>query len=241
MARPKGASRKPGVIVLHDDLGLNSRFRELAHQFAEAGFVALAPHLPSRVEDTSVRFERAASSTAVVGSPSAQTVEELTISVRVHAKRIRRRSPTRISAVGVGWGEYRVWTAGESNAGALPRCRLLRRHRRQTTTDCARMQTPVLGHYAELDYLITARVLKTKQLLGSKFTYYIYPTVPGFSAAAGRLPADRGLGDLTAERVAARLGGSGREARLDENAGVPEMRTSRNTSMQPEMKRPWRV
>ena len=42
------------------------------------------------------------------------------------------------------------------------------------------IQTPVLGHYAELDYLITARVLKTEQLLGSRFTYYIYPTVPGF-------------------------------------------------------------
>jgi hypothetical protein len=39
--------------------------------------------------------------------------------------------------------------------------------------------TPILGHYAELDYLITARVLKTKQLLGDRFTYYIYPTVPG--------------------------------------------------------------
>ena len=42
------------------------------------------------------------------------------------------------------------------------------------------IRTPVLGHYAELDYLITARVLKTKQLLGDRFTYYIYPTVPGF-------------------------------------------------------------
>jgi len=36
------------------------------------------------------------------------------------------------------------------------------------------IQTPVLGHYAELDYLITARVLKTKRLLGNRFTYYVY-------------------------------------------------------------------
>ena len=50
LARPRGATRRPAVIVLHDDLGANSRFRELAQQFAEAGFVALAPHLPSRAK-----------------------------------------------------------------------------------------------------------------------------------------------------------------------------------------------
>jgi dienelactone hydrolase len=37
-----------------------------------------------------------------------------------------------------------------------------------------------MGHYAQRDYLITARVLKTKKLLDERFTYHIYPTVPGF-------------------------------------------------------------
>lgn len=37
-----------------------------------------------------------------------------------------------------------------------------------------------MGHYAEQDYLITMRVLKTKKLLGDRFTYHIYPTAPGF-------------------------------------------------------------
>jgi dienelactone hydrolase len=52
-----------------------------------------------------------------------------------------------------------------------------------TPTDDDRLRTirtPILGHYAERDYLITARVLKTKKLLGERFTYHIYPTVPGF-------------------------------------------------------------
>ena len=52
-----------------------------------------------------------------------------------------------------------------------------------TPSDDDRLRTidaPVLGHYAEQDYLVTARVLKTKQLLGEKYAYHIYPTVPGF-------------------------------------------------------------
>jgi carboxymethylenebutenolidase len=34
---------RPGVLVIHEALGLTPEFRRLARQFAEAGFVALAP------------------------------------------------------------------------------------------------------------------------------------------------------------------------------------------------------
>jgi hypothetical protein len=78
MARPKAASKRPGVLVLHDDLGLNARFRELTHQLAEAGFVAMAPHLPSRSktpasEPRDGRPQRA----AVAGLPWYQTIDDV--------------------------------------------------------------------------------------------------------------------------------------------------------------------
>jgi carboxymethylenebutenolidase len=179
LARPRGDTRRPGVIVLHDDLGMNTRFRELADQFAEAGFVALAPHLPSRAKvAASEPREGRPQRTAVVDLSSPQTIADLRAAF-AFLQQDAGVIADRISAVGVGWGEYRVWTLAETTSalyravvfyGVIP-------------TDDERLrtiQTPVLGHYAELDYLITARVLKTKQLLGSKFTYYIYPTVPGF-------------------------------------------------------------
>ena len=179
IARPQGASPSPAVIVLHDDLGLNDRFRELTRRFAQAGFVALAPHLPSRsktpaTEPRQGRPQRA----AVAGLDWYQTIEDMRA-----AYTFLEQDPgvdaARISAVGVGWGEFRVWKLAEDTP-TLYRAVVFYG---VTPTDDDRLRTirtPVLGHYAQLDYLITARVLKTKQLLGERFTYHVYPTVPGF-------------------------------------------------------------
>ena len=180
IVRPKEAAAKgPGVIVLHDDLGLNSRFRDLAHQFAEAGFVALAPHLPSR--------SKTPASEPRDGRPPRAAVADVnwlqTIQDSRAAFAFLEKDPgvdaTRISAVGVGWGEYRVWKLAEATP-ALYRAVVFYGVTPTDDDQLRTIRTPVLGHYAELDYLITARVLKTKQLLGDRFTYYIYPTVPGF-------------------------------------------------------------
>ncbi|MGH9255098.1 MAG: dienelactone hydrolase family protein [Vicinamibacterales bacterium] len=179
VARPKSASKGPGVIVLHDDLGLNNRFRELVHQFADAGFVALAPHLPSRSKTpASEPSQGRPPRTAVAGLPWSQTVDDLR-SAFAFLQADPGVDAMRISAVGVGWGEYRVWKLAE----ATPTLYRASVFYGVTPTDDDRLRTiktRVLGHYAERDYLITARVLKTKQLLGDRFTYYIYPTVPGF-------------------------------------------------------------
>lgn len=179
IARPQGASKSPAVIVLHDDLGLNNRFRELTRQFAQAGFVALAPHLPSRSKTpASEPRQGSPQRAAVAGLDWYQTIEDLRAAF-TFLEQDPGVDAARISAVGVGWGEFRVWKLAEDTPtlhravvfyGVTP-----------TNDDRLRtIRTPVLGHYAQRDYLITARVLKTKKLLGERFTYHIYPTVPGF-------------------------------------------------------------
>ena len=192
IARPKGASKSPAVIVLHDDLGLNKTFRELTHQFAQAGFIALAPHFPSRsgtqaVDPSGGRPQRP----PVAGLSTNQTIED----VRAAYAFLQQDSgvdAARISAVGVGWGEFRVWKLAEQTP-TLYRAVV---YYGITPTDDDQLRTvraDVLGHYAEQDYLITARVLKTKKLLGERFTYYIYPTVPGFfGGGSGQLPLATG-------------------------------------------------
>lgn len=179
IARPTGQGRRPAVIVVHDNLGLSSRFRDLTTQLVRAGFVAMAPHFPSRA--------KAAASEPRDGPPQAAAVARVpwyeSIADVQSAFAYLGKDPGvdtgRISAIGVGWGEYRVWKLAE----ATPTLFRAVVFYGVTPTDDDRLQmirTPVQGHYAELDYLITARVLRTKQLLGSRFTYHIYPTVPGF-------------------------------------------------------------
>tara|TARA_R110002020_G_scaffold15555_43_gene55498 strand:+ start:11269 stop:12135 length:867 start_codon:yes stop_codon:yes gene_type:complete len=47
LARPKGAEKRPAVIVIHENRGLNPHTEDVARRLAADGFVALAPDLLS--------------------------------------------------------------------------------------------------------------------------------------------------------------------------------------------------
>ena len=49
LARPKAAGTYPAVIILHEAFGLVEHERDVARRFANAGFIALAPDVYSRV------------------------------------------------------------------------------------------------------------------------------------------------------------------------------------------------
>ncbi len=49
LARPKAPGTYPAVIVLHEAFGLVEHERDVARRFANAGFIALAPDIYSRV------------------------------------------------------------------------------------------------------------------------------------------------------------------------------------------------
>ena len=44
-ARPEGVGKFPAIIVIHEIFGLNENIREIAHQFADQGYAALAVDL----------------------------------------------------------------------------------------------------------------------------------------------------------------------------------------------------
>jgi carboxymethylenebutenolidase len=180
IARPAGAAKSPAVILVHDDLGANKTFQDLARQFAEAGFVALVPNLPSRsgksaLEPTDGVQPRV---TPVSGLSARDTVQDVEAAY-AFLKQDSGVDDSKVSAAGVGWGAFRVWRLAEDTP-TLYRAVVFYGVTPYDQDQLRTIQVPVLGHYAEQDYLITVTVLKTKQLLGDKFTYHIYPTVPGF-------------------------------------------------------------
>lgn len=179
VARPKPPGKHPAVIVVHDDLGLNDPVRNIAQLFARAGFVAFAPNLASRGGRAlpPASGTMGASTLNRLGLPPAQTVNDLLAGFK-----FLQQDPgvdlSRISAIGLGWGGYRVWKMAEQ----LPTL-----HRgvvfygvTPTEDEVSAITAPMLGHYAQYDFILTASVLKTKKQLGQKFNYYIYPSARGF-------------------------------------------------------------
>ena len=49
LARPRDVAAAPGVLVVHELFGLNEHIRDITRRFANAGYVALAPNLYSRI------------------------------------------------------------------------------------------------------------------------------------------------------------------------------------------------
>src|SRR5438128_10576381 len=59
LVKPKTPGKRRGVIVIHENRGLNEHIRDVTRRFASEGFVALAPDLLSRVGGTGRETGRA--------------------------------------------------------------------------------------------------------------------------------------------------------------------------------------
>jgi carboxymethylenebutenolidase len=175
LVTPKRAGPHPAVVVVHDDQGLTDPMREIARQFATAGFVALAPNLASRVGDTALDQQRGAAMGQ--GSPVAQLPLNQTTADVTAAFTFLQKDPgvdaLKISAVGFGWGGWRAFKMAEQ----IPTLYRAVVFYGTTPTDdqLNTIRAPILGHYAEYDFQTTAGVLVTQRKLGDKFTYHIYP------------------------------------------------------------------
>ena len=71
LARPVGDAKAPGVIVIHENRGVQPHIRDVARRAAVAGYVALAPDLMSAIGGTPATEDEARTRFAQVEAPVA--------------------------------------------------------------------------------------------------------------------------------------------------------------------------
>jgi len=161
LAKPKSGGKHSAVIIVHDTTGLNGGVEAVARRFAESGFVALAPDL-----------SRGAGEKAIAGLPLTQPVFDLQKAF-AYLQGDSSVDSSKISAIGFGWGGWRVFKMAEDNNslyravifyGATP-----------TDENLKAIHASVLGNYAQYDFRVTGNAVWTEKELGKKFTYYVYP------------------------------------------------------------------
>ena len=188
LAKPKGAGPQPGVIVIHENRGLNEHIRDVTRRFASEGFVALAPDLLSRVGgtgqtrpasaaagDTTGESNRMGDATqAIARLPMLGVIEDLRAGLEFLEKH-PSVDPARLASVGFCWGGFRSFTLATA-APTLRKAVIF--YGSSPDTGFEKIQASVLAHYAEWDNQITGNALWTKEMMeraGKKFQYYIYP------------------------------------------------------------------
>src|SRR6202034_3888766 len=76
LARPKARGTYPGVLILHEAFGLVEHERDVARRFANAGFIALAPDIYSRVGALKNASDMTEVRAKMFGIPDAQLVRD---------------------------------------------------------------------------------------------------------------------------------------------------------------------
>jgi carboxymethylenebutenolidase len=201
LARPANAAGKlPGVLVIHENRGLNPYIEDVARRLAVANFIAFAPDGLTSVGGYPGDDEKGAALFGPVDKP------KMTEDFIASARWLRARSDCtgKIGAVGFCFGGGIVNTlavrlgadlsAGVPFYGAQP-----------SAEDAAKIKAPLLLHYASLDTRITGGWPAYEAALKANhatYTAYIYEganhgfhndTTPRYDEAAAKLAWQRTL------------------------------------------------
>jgi carboxymethylenebutenolidase len=144
VARPKTGSKRPAVVVIHENRGLTDHIRDVARRLAVEGFVAVAPDMLSPVGGTPKDRDKARD---MIGKlKGGDVVKNLVATSRYAAK--HHRSSGKVGAVGFCWGGQRT----NMLAVADPDLKAaVAYYGRQPTKDLDKIQAKLMLHYAADD------------------------------------------------------------------------------------------
>ena len=204
LVRPNAAAGPlGGVIVIHENRGLNPHVRDVARRMALEGFVALAPDFLSLAGGTPDNEDQARE---MIGKlDPAATVANAEASLAFLAKRDGTNG--KVGAVGFCWGGGLVnrfatksdaLTAGVAYYGAQP-----------PAEDVPDIKAALLLHYAGLDERINAGIEAYRKALeagGKSFEIHVYDGVNhAFNNDTSAARYDKAAADLAWQRTVAFL------------------------------------
>ena len=168
-ARPKGDAKLPGVVVIHENRGLNAHIEDVTRRFALEGFLAIAPDALSPLGGTPEDSEKAP---ALLG----QLDREKTTKNFVAAVKYLKTHPLstgKVSVVGFCWGGAMAnqiavhspdLVAAVPYYGAAP-----------APEDVPKIKASLLLHYAGIDERINAGIPAFEAALkAASVNYKIY-------------------------------------------------------------------
>lgn len=169
LARLKGGERRPGVIVIHENRGLNPHIQDVTRRMALEGFLALGPDMLSPLGGTPSDESRAREMLRSLNPE--ETLVRLAAAVPFLAG--HPESTGKVGAVGFCWGggyANQLAAAGTSLGASVPYY-----GRQLPAEEVPKITAALCLHYAELDERINAGIADYEAALkANNKTYEIY-------------------------------------------------------------------
>jgi carboxymethylenebutenolidase len=172
LARPADAQGPlPGVVVIHENRGLNPHIEDVARRLALEGFVALAPDFLSPQGGTPADEDQAREMIRQLDQQ--QTIQNALAAVDF--LEAHDATTDKVGVVGFCWGgalANQVAVNSHTVAAVVPFY-----GRQPASSDVSKIRAPLLLHYAGLDERINAGIPEYEQALkdaGVDYTIYMY-------------------------------------------------------------------
>lgn len=172
---PEGNRQFPGIVVIHENRGLNDHIRDVARRFAAAGFVALAPDSLSRAGGTGSMASPDAARNAITALAPEVALADLKASL-VFLDQHPKVLSGQLASIGFCWGGARSFLLAAQSE--LLRAAVVFYGSAPPLEKLADIHCPVLGVYGKTDERITSQVPAVAQAMlnaGKQFEYKIYP------------------------------------------------------------------
>ena len=169
LARPKGEEEVPGVVVIHENRGLNPHIEDVTRRVALEGFLAIAPDALSPLGGTPEDPDKAPSLIQKLDSQS--TIQNYVAAVRY--LRTHPVSTGRIGAVGFCWGGAMANHVAVNSPDVLA---VVPYYGRQPASeDVPRIKASLLLHYAGIDEGVNKGIAAYEEALKkASIDYKIY-------------------------------------------------------------------
>ena len=174
LARLKTEAKRPAVIVIHENRGLNPHIQDIARRIALQGFLALAVDLLSPLGGTPADEDKARDMIGTLNADeTAQRIAAAVPFLEHHAE-----STGKVGAVGFCWGGGMVNRLAVRSPDL--KAAVAYYGQQPPAAEVPAIRAPLLLHYAGLDQRINAGIAAYEAALKAnhkRFAIYVYPNV----------------------------------------------------------------
>jgi carboxymethylenebutenolidase len=170
-AKPNAAGKYPGVVVIHENRGLNPHIKDVARRMAAEGFAALAPDYLSGIGGTPEDADKARD---MIGTLTQEGINASS-SAALAALKANPASNSKAGAMGFCWGGGAVNTLAVTDPGLAAGVAYY--GRQPADSDVPKITAPLLLHYASLDERVDAGIPAFEAALkanGKAYELYMY-------------------------------------------------------------------
>lgn len=177
LSRPKASGNYPGIIVIHENRGINDHIRDVARRLAKEGYVALAPDYLSRKGGTMKVNPEGKGIRGLRELISPEDVTEDTESGYNYLRSLSMVQAGKIGVVGFCWGGEMAFAVATQVDG-LDAVVVYYGRSPKPLELVKNIEAPVLAHYGGEDKRVNAGIPDTEAAMkkyNKSFTYKIYP------------------------------------------------------------------